>query len=162
MAYSKGQVGLELLVLIIILFVLAITVIYGYQIATDINNDIQADDTLSTQAKATTQSVTTNYPSTMDNGFIIFLVFFWVALLVSSFLIDTHPIFFIISIFILIFVFVAAMIIANSYEEFTADAEIATFASAFPKMNWVFNHFLTVMIVIGLTMGAALYAKSQV
>lgn len=156
---SKGQVALDILILVVILFVLAISWVIGNKVLGDLNTDIQASDDLSDEAKAMSNNVTTQYPSYMDNAFVFFLVLFWVLLLVSSFMIDTHPIFFIASVILLFVTFMVGMVLSNTYEEIRSDSDLASSANDFPKMNWVMDNILLVLIVIGVTTTIALYAK---
>ena len=80
-------------------------------------------------------------------------------LLITSFLIDTHPVFFIVTVVLLLAVFVVSMFIANAYEELTQDADLAAFSVQFPFTNFIMSNLLLIMIVMGLSTGVALYAK---
>ena len=76
-------------------------------------------------------------------------------------MIDTHPIFFAVTVILLIIIFVIAMMLSNAYNEVTDDDAFSTSAASFPKMNWIMDHFLLVAIVIGLSATLALFAKNQ-
>lgn len=157
----KGQTVLDLVTVMIILMVIGISAVVGNKLVNEVNSDVQADPSTSSEAKAFLGNVSSEYPVYMDNAFIIVLVLFWIILIVSSLFIDTHPIFFIVTVFLLLFVFVAGMIISNSYENIVQDGDFLTFSSEFPKTNWVMSNLLIVLMVMGFTAGLALYAKSQ-
>lgn len=147
--------------LIVTLFVFGIIAVVAYFTLSSVNDEIQLSDDLSNETKAFSQNVDDQFPSTFDSAFLMVLIFLWILLLASSFLIDTHPIFFVITVIVLVISFVVAMVVANTYTEFTGDAEFSTFAAAFPIMSWVMEHLLIVIMVMGFSSGVALYAKNQ-
>lgn len=158
---KKAQAGLEILLVIILLFGLGIVAVIGNKMFSDLNTELQADDSLSNESKAFVATVEANYPSTFDTVFLLALIFLWVLLIVSSFLIDTHPVFFVVTLVILVMCFVISMLIANTYEEFSDDTSFSTYAAEFPITSWVMSHLLIVIIVMGFTVGVTLYAKNQ-
>lgn len=161
MACSKrGQLAAELLFLVIFLMAMGLTLILSHKTQTDINTEIQADPTMNAEAKASMQTVTTNYPSTWDNGMVILIVLFWVFLLVSAYYIDTHPVFFIINLVIIIILLSVVIIIANAYTDVTGDADLATYAADFPKLAFLMSHIIILITVMALSTGVVLYAKN--
>jgi len=160
-AFSKGQTALDLLLAVVVLFVLGFAAVIGYQLLSGLNTEIQASPDMSNTSKAYSASVTSGFPATFDGIFIFALVLLWVFLLVTSFLIDTHPVFFVVTILLLFVTFFVGMAVSNAYQEFTTDASFSSYAAAFPMTGWVMEHLLIVIIIIGFTSGVALYAKSQ-
>lgn len=156
---KKGQVVMELILIIVLMLVMGIVWVYGNQIFSEINTDIQADDSISQVAKNQSESTVTQFPRWADNIAVFLLVSFWVLMLVGSFLIDSHPVFFIITFVLLIFAFVLATMVANVYEEVTSEDGIDVFALDFPKLNWVMQHLLTIVIVMGLSVALVMFAK---
>lgn len=159
----KGNVFLESIIWVIIISIFAIVSVIGYPILTDLNNDIQSDSTFSTEAKTTSQDFTNNYPDIIDNGFVFLLVLIWIAIIVTSFFLDTHPIFFVISIILLPFVLFVGATMANIYDE-TILQDTTNFpnaASDFAKIKWVFEHILYILLGVAATTIIALYGKSR-
>lgn len=159
--FSKGQTFIDVITLLFFLFVIGVSVIIGLMVTNNLNDEIQADTDMSAEAQNASQGFTDNYPGLFDKLFLFFLFLFWIFLIVSSFLIDTHPIFFAVSIILLLFVFGLSMIMGNAYEEVAADSELTTYAAEFPIMNWVMSNILIVSIIIGFTTALALYAKNK-
>ena len=157
----RGQTILDMIIVVIILFAFALTIVFANLILSDMNTDIQADTDMSDVAKADLNNFSINFPQFMDNAFVLFLALMWVALIVTSFLVDTHPIFFILTIVLLVFVFIIGMIIANTYQDIAAEGEITASAAQFPQMTWVFENFLLIIISMGMTSALALYAKAK-
>lgn len=157
---SKGQTVLDGLTLLIVMFVLAIVAVIAYMGLNSLNDDIQASADFTATSKSASQQITDQYPNYLDNAFLFVLILFWILLIVSAFLIDSHPIFFGVMIILLCFVFVVGMALSNAYEELTDDADLSPYKIAFPKTEWIMDHLLLTLIVIGMTSALALYAKN--
>lgn len=156
---KKGQALFDLTILVIIIFFLALAAIFGGFIYSELNDEIQNDNDFSAVAKSTSQGLEDNYVSMFDNIIFIAVILLWLGLIITSFFIDSHPIFFIITIVFMVLVFIAGMAISNAYEEVTDDEDLSGYAANFTKTNFIFDNFLIVLIVIGFTTALALYAK---
>jgi len=161
MDYSnkRGQTVFDTIMLLIVLFILAAAAIVGSMVFSNVNDEIQADTDISTEAKTAMTTVNDGYSNWFDAAILAALIFFWALLLITSFMIDTHPVFFIVTVVLLLAVFVVSMFIANAYEELTIDEDLSSFSDNFPFTNFIFQNLLKIMIVIGLSTGVALYAK---
>jgi len=158
---KRGQTGLDLILVVVMLFVFAIVAIFGYSMVSDFNTEWQQETDVSNESKDSMGSYATKFPTVMDQTFAILVGLLWLALIVTSFLIDSHPAFFVVTVLILLIVFFVAMELSNYFEEFMDDAEMSGFAAQFPITNWLMNNLLIVIVVMGLSAGVALYAKSQ-
>ena len=156
---KKGQTVFDTITLLIALFIIALGAVVGSMVFSGVNDDFQADATINADAKAAMSSMNVGYSTWFDAAILSALIFFWVLLLVTSFLIDTHPVFFIVTVVLLLAVFVVSMYIANAYEELMLDDDLAPFAVNFPFTNFIMSNLLLIMIVMGLSTGVALYAK---
>ena len=159
---KKGQVIFDMILVVIVLFVLAIAAVIGSYVYKELDDEIQADDDFSDVSKGVSADVQANYSTWFDNILLTVLIFLWILLIVTSFLVDAHPIFFIITVLMLIVVFIAGMAMANSYEELMLDEDLAPFAEGMPKTAFIFDNFLIILIVMGLTAALSLYAKSNI
>lgn len=161
--FRKGNVFLETMTWMIIITIFALVGIIGYNILGSLNDDIQNDSSFSTEAKTTSQNFTNNYPNIIDNGFMFLLVLIWIAIIVTSFFLDTHPIFFVISIILLPFILFVGATMANIYDE-TILQDSVNFPNAendFAKINWVFEHILYILLAVAASTIIALYGKSR-
>lgn len=143
---------------IIVFFVFAIVCIIGYFVFDEIKPEIMADFTEPT-ANATVTDLHSRYPSTMDGAFVFAFVLMWGLTLVASFMLDTHPIFFIFTIILLAFIIVVGALLSNAYEELSTDAEFGTVATNFPMTNFLMNNLLISVMAIGFTIAIAIFAK---
>jgi uncharacterized membrane protein len=83
------------------------------------------------------------------------------VLLVASFNINSHPIFFGVMIIVMLFVMLAAAFFANTYEEFTGQADLAASASNFTITNFIMSHFFQIMGVVVFSVLITMYMKTQ-
>lgn len=158
---SKGQIGADLMIVVIIIVASAIALPFIYMALSEVNDSIQADSSFSADAKVSIDNTTDNFSSTFDAIFVFFLVGAWIFLLVSTFFIDSHPIFFAISIIIVIAVLIVSISLVNSYVDIMNDSSVAAYEAAFPIMSWCMNHLLIIILAISFTTLISLYAKNQ-
>lgn len=157
--HRKAQTTMDLIFVLIFLVGFAIASIFGYKVFTDINTDIQSDTSMHNLTKTTVGNLHARYPATLDGLFAVALVLFWIFTLVSAFLIDTHPVFFIVSFVLLLFTFVAMTLVSNAYQEVMSDADISGSADSFPITNFFITHLLETAIIMGFSIMIALYGK---
>lgn len=158
--FRKGQTGLDLVFVLVFLLVMAMVALFLSPVISEFADDINNEPDMSAEAKAVFTNLDSRNASLWDGLFIFALGMLWVSLIVSSFLIDTNPIFFFITILVLILIFIVAMIMGNFYTELAEDDEIAAFAAEFPFINHVFANLLWYAVFMGLTAALSLYAKS--
>ena len=146
---------------IIVLFIFLLSVFLFYKPFTEINNDIQAEPEFSTLTKDTVDNVHTRYPAIFDGGFIFIFAFLLIIALVTSFFLDANPIFFIISIVLLVICLVFGAFLSNVYQELMSDEELTTLTSVFPLTNWVMSNIIIIMVVEFILIGLVVYGKTQ-
>ena len=157
---KRGSSVLDILIGSIMFIAFAVTLVFAFKVLSEINTEIQADDSFGNTSKTISSQVTEQFPKYMDNAFLMVVVLFWVLMLVTSFFIDTYPVFFIISFIFLVFVLIVGMYLSNTYEEVVSEDGVSTFADSFPKMNWIMSHLLMVLLVMGASATLVLYANS--
>ena len=158
---SKGQLGFEIMFIVLALFIVGLGLVLANGTFKDLNDDIQGDEAIGAEAKATSDAVVDNFSTNWDNLMLFFFVLVWAFLLIASFFADTHPIFLIFTIILLLIGLTVTMYLSNAYSEVTSDGDVSAFAADFPKMNWIMNHLLTLMIVVGLSCALVLYGRTR-
>ena len=97
----------------------------------------------------------------MDGVFLVIIVVVYLAAIILAFQIDTHPVFFILSIIVFgVLVFITA-VMANVFWEFASNAAITAYADDFTIITLVMNNFAQIMTVLGFGLAAVMYARSQ-
>lgn len=161
MVSKKGNVGLDAIMIIVVLFVIAIAGVIGFKVIKDVNTDVQSDPDMNVRAKASLAQSTHDYPLLMDNVYIFILALLWILAIVASFFVDAHPIFLVVAIILLLIVVFVGAVLSHTYAEFIEDEDIRVEAQSFPKTNWVMDHMILLIISISVTIIIALYGKNR-
>lgn len=157
----RGQTVIDLLIFVVILVVVALVWILAKKVSSDINTELSVDPDFSAEAKQIVQDTDTRMGSTFDNLFLFVIVGLWAFLIISSLFIDSNPIFFIITVILLLAAFVVGGIMSEAFSDISNDDDLSSATSQYPKMTWVMEHFLLVIMIMGFTSAIALYAKSD-
>lgn len=160
-AFSKGQLGLEALWVVVVLIILGLGLVFGLQVFDDINNDLQDDDELSADAKSTLEATAGNAPSIMDNVFFFLMVGLWAFLLVGAYFSGSNPIITVIAIILGVLGLIVTLLVANVYAEAVEDDDIQDFVNNFPKMNWILENILIIMVFITFSTMLVMYATNS-
>lgn len=155
----KGSAIIDTAMIIVVMFVFAIISIYGMKIFDEIRPDILADVQDEPSANQTIENLHSRYPTTMDGAFIFAFVLIWCLIIVASFMIDTHPIFFVFTLALLAFIIISGALLSNAYGEITEDSELSTIATEFPMSNYIMNHLLIFTVAIGFSVAIAIFGK---
>ena len=155
---KKANAILDSAFIIVALISFGMLSVIGWTIWGELSPEIKAD--LNTaEANATIDFVDNNFVPLMDGGFMFVFIGLWVFAIIASFMIDTHPIFFVISLILLLTILAAAAFMSNFYTEFMEEPEYTGYVTAFPITNFILSNLLIVTIIIGASIMLALYAK---
>lgn len=158
---KKGNAFLDTVIFAALFFVLAVAWVTSGLISNDLSKDILNDPDMANSSKQMIETNNVRYPTLFDNLFVFAFALFWILVLVASYNIETLPIFFVISIILLIFVLVFSAIITNTWEEVMSEDEYSEIIEDYSKMNWIMSHLLETTIVIGFSILFVLYAKNR-
>lgn len=162
MGSGKGQLGMEVLLVLIVVVVVAVGFVMVWPTFKQLNDDLQNEEEFASVAKGASQEMVGDFANRMDNVYFFMFILFWIFLLGVAFLGDTHPAFFVITLVLMVFTLVVGMILSNAYQEMrddlTAD-EFIDLASEWPKLNWLMEHLLIVLIFMTGSTGMVLYGK---
>lgn len=156
---KKGNVASGSITIIILVFAIALFSFAGYNIMKDLNSEIQSDADMGTTAKNTSQNLTTRMPTIFDGGIMLLFVLLWIGTLVSAYLIDTSPVFFIVSVIVFVIVLIFAFALGNVYDELILDAEFSDVPTDFPMTNFLLGNIKIMIVVVGFSIMMVLYSK---
>ena len=159
---KKGNLLLDSIVVLVVLVVMGITGMFSYGIFTEVTDDLATDTSFKEEARNETLELQSRFPSVMDGAFAFALALIWILVLVASFMVDSHPIFFAISIILLLAILFASGLLSNAYNELETDAEISAYADEFPITSYILNNLLIFVLAIGGSVGLVLFAKSRI
>ena len=134
---KKANASIEVIIIVTVLFTFAIATILVFDFFSDITADIIADPDYSSTATAPLEKLESDYPSVFDTAFVIILAAFWIGAIALAFQIDTHPVFFGLSILALIILLSVPPILGNAFEETMEDDSLTGLTDSFPMTYYV-------------------------
>jgi len=156
---KRGNAVIDGVTLIVLFVIFGLGSIFAYMVFDQINTDIVSEFTEGSEAKTTVENLHGNFPKLMDGLFLFAFILFTIFVVASVFLLDSHPIFFVVSLVLLVAVFITGMLLSNSFDDIMQDQEIATYAESFPFITWIMSHLVEMIVAIGFLTMIALYAK---
>jgi hypothetical protein len=155
---KKGNMSLDGLtvLLIIVLFIIVLPTIY-MTLAPIISN---FSGQFSGEDLTTFNRFTSKIDSLIDFGLLFLLIGLFVTLIISSFLIDSHPIFFGISLLFFLGVLLATVLISGFGSQYLESIGIGD--SNLPISTWIASHIIQIVLVSGFIDGIVLYSKNRI
>jgi hypothetical protein len=157
----RGNVVLDNIWFLVAIFMVAAIIFFAKDPLDDIVDDIQGSADISADAKAASATISDSYVSVWDGFMLFFYIMFIIGMLISVWWIDTHPIFFVISLFGLLMLFVAAVAMGESYEEMLEDDELGAIANQFSFTGWLMENIVLQLVAISLTVMIAMFFKMR-
>ena len=156
---KKANVVLEILTVLITLVVLSIVFFTAYKTYQEINVDLQGE--LTGEALESHNTLYAKYPKFLDGIIPVILVFFWIGAIIASTVVDTHPIFLVLTIVLLLFVVVGIASTANATQELLDDSDFDSVRDSFPITYWCISHLVQILLAMSFTVMIALFARKQ-
>lgn len=152
---------MDVIFIVITLIVLGVGFFFIKYVFDDINTDLLADNDLSPQAKATLSQGNANYTSWSDYtvGFVFFGML--ISILITSYLIDVHPVFFVISLILFVFVIFVGVEISNGFQEIVGDSELLSLQDDYPITMFITENLVMILIATFVLMSIILYGKTS-
>ena len=157
--HKKGFL-IDGLVIGVSVLVVALVVIFGYMLYSEMNADIQADDNYTTNAKALMSYNYDRYVVWWDWLFLLFVMGSFLASFISAMIQDIHPAFFVLSFFVFIVIVIGAGLIGNVFYDFT-QGDLAVYLAPFTFIPYIMSNFLPIVIIFGVLDMIALYGRSR-
>ena len=145
----------------IFIFILAIVILIAYTVLSTFSQKAQSMPSMGDTGKNILQSQTDRYIPLWDSLFGFLFIGASLAAAISAYFIDTHPIFFILTIIMLgIFIAIGA-VISNAYYSVETSAAFSSFSSSFQLMHYLMNHLAHYILVEGALIVIALFTKAR-
>lgn len=154
---SRGQVQLELIVVVVVLFSLAMVGFFLYQPFHDIGVKIQATNAFGNSTQSTVNNIE-SFPAIWDAGLMMLFLVVWVFLLIGAYYLNTHPIFFVVMLIVMIVMFLVMIFIGNAYDDV---ATRVTVRASFPMIDWLMTHILEAMVLVSATVLVVLFSRQN-
>ena len=148
----------DIIFLVMMLFVLALTLIIGIKVFGDILTPL-AKDFPNVAATALARDEVNQMFLNWDVMFIVIFGFGVLAAVITAFFIDTHPVFMIVTIILMILFTVFGAYLNNVYEEFRTSSDIRTEANQFPLITFFFDHLPKFMVIAIALVSIVTYSR---
>lgn len=156
---KRGNI-LDILFVIIVVFCIGLGLFFVKYVFSSINTDIQADADIPASSKAIISSGNASFSGWADYGFAFIFFGLIISILITSYLIDTHPVFFVISVLAFVFVIFIGANITNTFEEVINEDEFLALQSEFPITLFIMNHLVEFLIIGFALVLIVLYARN--
>lgn len=158
LAYSKkGNAVADSLIIVVMLFVFAVSSFIAYKAYVDLKPTLDEEFTDS-NASSVNDDLYSRTPTMLDSLLAVALVILWIGSVALAFFVDTHPVWFVLSLILMVFVLIIAGFLSNAFVEINDDLGIGT---NFPMMSFVFTNLLAFILGVIISVVMALYAKSR-
>lgn len=159
--YKKGNVFIETILILVVIFAFAIISIFSVKFYNEIEPALELTPDLSNDSINVLQGIKNYLPDLMNNAFLILMIFLWLATIFLSFTIDVHPAFFVIALVLLVITLLVGMMLGNTYSDIASSEELSEMTSDFSYAYWVFSHIHIVTLIIGASLLISIYAKNK-
>lgn len=97
----------------------------------------------------------------VDAGFIFFSVGVCVAAVLAAFMINTHPIYYYVTLILSIIMVYLSSLFSNIYEDVSTQASVASAYNEFSMMTLVMGNLPTILIVFSIFIAIAVYSRGR-
>lgn len=157
---KKGNVPMEVIATFVVFIMFAIIGMLTLLFMGSFNDKLQETVGVNDYTKQKSQDYNNLTRSLLDGAFIFYLTILWVGTLVTSYYLDSNPIFFAIFVILGILTFFIMIPIANV----VMALDVGTFATYFdylPMTMFIINNMAIFIVIYLVTIGFALYSKNQ-
>jgi len=158
---KKGSTVIDTIFIIVVLVALAIGFFFIKLIFNEVNTDLVNDQDLTVESREMLSSSNDNYTNWADAsiGFLFFGLL--LAVLITSFLIDSHPIFFVASIIMFIFIIFVAGNVGNLFYDTIEAEELTVLQADFPITMFIMDNLILLIVITFTLTLIILYGKSN-
>lgn len=153
----KGfTLDITLIIMMVFVIIFVVSIFIANKVWFSLKDSLPSGSIASDAAIVGTTMVTTGFDYTF------FLVFMGIGIAswFSAFLIRTHPVFAIISIFLLIVIAFTSPMFANMYDSIVSTGSFSDMPSTYPLLNLIMRNFPFWMIAIDLVTMGIMYSKT--
>jgi len=158
---KKGNMVIGMVLVLVVIFSAGITAVFMNNIVTEVNDDIQADDTFNAESKTILSNHESRYSGASD-GIIAFIFgCLWVLVLVFAFIGNDHPIMYVFLVLMIVIVSLVGGIMSNSWDDLINEDEFSSAPVDFPITDFILSNFLLVMVIMGFSALLTVFIKNR-
>ena len=154
---KKGSL-VDIVFIGVVLTVFSILVLIGLKIATEVEDNIDANPLFTgTEAASEIEEVRVKYTNTIDNTFFFLMIFVALAVLVLAALVRIHPMFIPFYFIGWVIVIFLSGIFSNMYQAMAADANLEAVAAELTFISSVMTALPIIVGIFGIILMAIMY-----
>lgn len=157
---KKGNAVFVGIFFIVVVVVFALIYMFAYDAFDEVYDDVY-DDLGLNESKEVLEDTHSRFPATFDGVILVVFSLLWLGGLASAFVKEEHPMLFGIMMFVIIFVLIAGMLLANTFEEVFQDEDLTDLPTTFPATHFIITHILELGIGMILTILLVVMAKNR-
>lgn len=156
---KKGELT-DILIWIIYIFILAVGLFILMYIIPSISTGLRGSGlNNSAEGAGAINQLEDIGTSTINNGFMMLFVGLIISMMITSFLVRTHPIFLFLYIFILAITLLLGMYIGNAYNTLSTNSIFSSMVNNASFINLVMNNIVEITLAVGALSMIIVFAK---
>lgn len=163
-SYKKASI-VDYAYLIVFLFAFVVIVLIGNMVLSKVIPALNQSATEQGLSNETLEIInlhsSQSYASLFDVLFLVAMIGVSIAVIVGAFMINTHPAFFFISLFFIVFMIIISAMLSNAYEAVSTNAEIAESASNYQIIPYILDNFPYFALLLGALISIVMYARGR-
>lgn len=155
---KKGQIE-QIAFFLVLVFTLVFVLVVSKYILVEFDKALDEDGLHTTESKQSIVDMNVAFP-TFDNMILVVIILLAIGLIMTSFLIPSHPIFMVVNVFGIFFLCFIGMVLSNLYADIIAEStELASVYSTFPKMNFIVNQLPWIAAILVFIVTIVQYSR---
>jgi len=155
---KKGSIE-DIFFFIITMLGLALFLIILAYVIPKVTDEMAKTDMNESSAVRTMFSASNENVARFDNVYLIIFAGLIISILIVSFMINSHPIFIPIYIFLLGFAIIIGVVANHVYDEFAANANLSSIAASQVYMMTIMDNFILILVGLGVISMIIIFAK---
>lgn len=144
---SKAQATIYIGILsVVVIMSMGLIIFLGQKIFTDLNTELQSSPELSASTKGNITGIVNTYTSFSDGLILFVLSLFWIFSLIAAYYTDNNPVFFVISLVVMLFLIAASGILVDFWTEYSSDAAYSGYTTVFPITTFIMDNFVAILV----------------
>lgn len=158
---KKAQIQ-EIITLFVVIFAVGITILLGRYILTEFYDAIDDSGITQTQEMNDTQNEINTSFLGFDYAMVVLVAVIIIGLMITSFMIPTHPIFIVVNIIGIFFLVFLGMVLNNVYGEIVAgeDEVLGTQADEYSLLNYLITKLPYIGAIVIFVTSVIMYSRN--
>lgn len=150
------------MLVLLVAFVFAFTMVnmWGTEILSTFTTEFATENY--TSEAQTALAVTSNtYSGGVDSIGMVAIIGLWILAMILAYNASSHPMLGFFAILLVGIIGLVGMLLSNSWYEISTDPDFSSVSGNFTMLDWVLDHYLLFVIVIGFTVAMSFFAGAS-